>query len=162
MGLKRHREMKLGTQEAADEKLGVALESQHCNLAGIPQSMKQAALGDFLVEHDNVQKSQGVHVRDVGEMGKTKGPGFGVKRRIGETFTVAFGNSYPIEQGRRKIRPQEGLLVLSERYGRMEMAFPLVAQIGRNQIDGLADAFLGNLREGLGSGFLCFQPDYPA
>jgi len=102
MSLKRHREMKLGIDEAADEKLGVALKTQHFKLHGMHESVKQAALGDFFVEDHNVEKGQRVHVRDFREIGKPQGPGFGVKRRIGEAFAIELDNPYLIEQGMRK------------------------------------------------------------
>ena len=91
--------MKLGIDEAADEKLGVALDPQDCKLHGMHESVKQTALGDLFVEDHDVKKSQGVHVRDLGEIGKTQGPGFGVKRGIGDTIAVELDNSYLLEQG---------------------------------------------------------------
>src|ERR1035438_5725449 len=109
MGLERHGEMKLGIYKASNEKLGIAVESQDFELDGMHESVKQTPLCDFLVENNDVEKSQGVHVRDLGQIRKTQGPGFRVEGRIGDADTVEFENSYLIEQGSRKIRPHEGL-----------------------------------------------------
>ena len=105
MALERHGEMKLGIYKASNEKLGIAVESQDFELDGMHESVKQAPLGDFLVENNDVEKRQGVHVRDLGQIRKTQRPGFRVEGRIGDADTVEFENSCLIEQGSRKIRP---------------------------------------------------------
>ena len=86
MSLKRHREMEFGIHEAAHEKIGVAFESQNFKLHEMHQAVKQAALGNFLVEDHNVEEGQGVHVCDLGQVDETQGPIFVVERRIGDAL----------------------------------------------------------------------------
>src|ERR1700733_7692128 len=143
MGLERHGEMKLGIYKASNEKLGIAVESQDFELDGMHESVKQAPLRDFLVENNDVEKSQGVHVRDLGQIRKTQRPGFRVEGRIGAADTLEFENPYLIEQGGRKIRPHKGLLVLTETLSGAEITLALITQIGRDPGDSLPEAFVG-------------------
>ena len=153
MGLKRHRKMKFGVNEAADEEFRVALESEDFELNGVHESVKQAALGHFVVKDDNVKESQGMHVGEFGKVGKPRSFCFRVKGGIGNAIAVEFDHSHLIEQSRRKIGPHEGFLVLGERSGGMEIAFAPVSQIGRDEIDRLTDPFFGELNDRFGFGF---------
>lgn len=85
-----------------------------------------------------------------GRFVKTQRPGFRVEGRIGDADAVEFENSYLIEQGSRKIRPHEGLLVLTERLSGAEITLVLIAQIGRDPGDSLLDAFVGQFGDWLG------------
>ena len=114
MGLERHGKMKFGIDEAANEKVGIALKSKNFKLDGVHESVKQAALGDLLVENDNVKEGQGMHVREFGEVGKPHSFCFRVKGRIGDAIAIEFDHSDLIEQGWRKIRPHQGFFVVAE------------------------------------------------
>lgn len=125
VGLKWHGEMQLGVDEAPNESLGVALNPKNRKLNGVHESVKQAALGDLLVEHDHIEESERVHVRELGKVDKAQGLRFRVKGRVGDAISVEFCNPDLLEQVRRKIRPHEGFLVSVERGGGREIAFAL-------------------------------------
>src|SRR5258708_21226204 len=128
--------MEFGFNEAAHEEIGVALKSEKVKLDGVHQAVKQSALGNPFVEDDDVKKSEGVHMSDIGEIRETQGSGFFVKGRIGNTGSVEFDDFHALEQSRRKIGPHERFVVPRERRGGREVAFALLAEEGRNQIDG--------------------------
>src|SRR5580704_4263528 len=99
--------MKLGLYEAAHEDVAIALLSENFKLDGMDQAVEQGALGHFLVEHHQIEKRQGVHVRDLGQVHESEGPIFLIKRWIGNASSLEFDDAHAIEQRSRKIRPHQ-------------------------------------------------------
>ena len=68
----RHGEMKFRIGEAAHEEVDVTIEAQHLELHSMDESVKQRALRDAIVEDDDVEEGQRIHVRDCGRLSKPR------------------------------------------------------------------------------------------
>ena len=66
MDFQRHGKVGAGFDETRDPQFGVTLHPQNLNLDGMHQGMKQGSLRELLVEHDHIEKGQGIHVADLG------------------------------------------------------------------------------------------------
>jgi hypothetical protein len=105
VGFERDGEMGFGPHEVPYEQLGVAFEAEDLKLDGVHQGMEQGALAERLVEDHDIDKSQGVHVGDFGQVFKTLSAGLGVERRRGDTLAFEFDDADLIEQRGGKIGP---------------------------------------------------------
>jgi hypothetical protein len=149
VGFERHIEMGFRLHEALDEELGVALEAEDFKLDGVHQGVEQATLGERLVEDHDVDKGQGVHVGDFGEIVESESAGLGIESRWGEALAVEFDDADLVERRRRKIGPHASLVLVAERAGGGEMLLALLAQVGGNILDGLCDLGRGQLELGV-------------
>ena len=82
--------MELGIHKAAHEAVALAFESQDFKLNSMDQPVKQEPLRDFLLEDHDIEKSQGVHVRKLGQVHETQRLGFRIKRRVGDALSFDF------------------------------------------------------------------------
>src|SRR5580704_1377466 len=122
--------MELGLDEAAHKEFGIPFEPQQFKLDRMHQAVKQRSLGDFLVEYDDIKKSQGVHVRKLGKVGETQSPGFGKEWRIGYGRAMKFDYPDAVEEVGRKIRPHQGFLVVAEGSSGAKIMVALLVEIG--------------------------------
>ena len=84
--------------ELFHEKFGIALDAKDVKLDRMDQSVEQGAFGEHFVEHHDVEKGHGIHVGDFGQVVKTQGSGFGIKRRRGNPLAFEFDDADLIEQ----------------------------------------------------------------
>src|SRR6202035_1691857 len=121
-------------------------EAEQFKLDGVHQAMKQGALGHRFVEYDDIEKGHGVHVSDFRQVRKAQGSGLVVKRRVGNAGSVEFDDLHALKHVERKVPAHERFLVLGEHGGGMEVVFTLLAEKGRDQIDGFEDTVFAQPR----------------
>src|ERR1700730_4782338 len=84
MGFERNREVRFRLHEALYEELGVALQAEDLKLDRMHQGMEQRAFRDRLVEDQNVDERQGIHVGDLGEVVESESAGLGIEGGHGQ------------------------------------------------------------------------------
>jgi len=134
----RHGEMRARPDEAFDPKFSIALYTEKLNLNGMDKSMEQRALGQSLVEGDDVDEGDGIHV---GEFRRIETEGTNVSEEFRSRYAGAFQFDGPneVEKFVRKVRPHQGLHLASERKCDGEIVIALLLEIGCEPIGGLSD-----------------------
>ena len=137
VGFEGHGEMRFRLHETLHEELGVALEAEDFKLEDVHQGVEQGTFGELFVEDDDIEKGEGLHVGDFGEIVESKGAGLGVERRRGNALAVEFDDADLVEQRWRKIGPHASLVLVAERLGCGEIALSLLQQVGGDIVDSL-------------------------
>ena len=101
---------------------------------------------------------------DVRQVHKPQSLCFRVERRVGNARPVEFHYLDLVEQVRRKIRTDDGLVLFTQRRGRRQVSFPLVPQVGRNIFYSLQDLLVVQSggpagAETVSSSSICFSMD---
>src|SRR5579862_8118686 len=107
----RNGKVRATSDEAVDPQLGVPAQTKDLDLNRVHQRMKQRACRKFLIEYDHVEKSQGVHVRDLRRL-EAEGTGLREEARNRDSLTAQLEDTDGVEQLRGEERPQQCLLLL--------------------------------------------------
>src|ERR1700739_627967 len=126
----RHSEMRSGLDEALDPQFGITLEPKDLDLGGVHERVNKGPLRPFLVEDNDVEKRQRIHVRDLGGL-EAEGASLGEKVGNGHAGAAQLDDADLIEQRRGEIRPHQSLLLGTERTGSGEIVFTLLLQVSR-------------------------------
>jgi len=152
VSFERHGEMGLRLYEALYEEFGITLEAEDLKLDGVHQGVEQGTFGERLVENQDVEEGQGVHVGDLGEIVESEGAGLGIEGRRGNTPAVEFDDADLVEHRGRKIGPHAGLVLVAKRLGGGNIVLSLLAQVGGDILDSLGNLGAGQLKVGIGRG----------
>ena len=157
MHFERDREVGSALDEAVNPELAITLEAKDLNLDGVDESVKQGALADVLVEDEDVDKCQRVHMGDLRRI-KAKGTGLGKECGHFDARALQFDDADPVEKHAGKIRPNQRSQMRAEfRRGR-GVTLLLGAQIRRKPFDALGDLFRSRLK---GGGGRLYRRDIP-
>src|SRR6202021_3060229 len=104
---------------------------------------EQRTCGDGLVENDNVEESQRIHVRDLREVVEAQSFRLLVKRGRGHARALELSDTNLIEQSGGKIGSHDGPLVSAEGSRECGVVVALLAQVGGNAVGGLDELRLG-------------------
>ena len=144
MDFERDGEVGSGFDEAVNPEFDVTLQAEHLNLGGMHESVEQGAFGDALVKHEDVEKRERVHVRDLGRI-KTESAGLGEEFRHFKPRTLQFEDAHVLEEAGGEIRPHGSFQMRAEFVRHREITLALGVQVGGKPLDRLRDL----LRSGL-------------
>src|SRR5579863_8494402 len=105
--------MSSGFDEALDPEFRVTPQSENLDLYGVHQRVEQGAIRDFLIEGNDIEERDRIHVRDLGWL-KAKSASLGKELGNGNPCAAQLDETDLIEQCRRKIRPHPTLLLSLE------------------------------------------------
>ena len=116
MHLERNSEVGAGFEETVHPKFGVAFETENLDLDDVYQCVNQGPLRQSLIESDEIDASDGVHMSDLGGL-KTEGPHVGKKLRHRQPSSAKFNDANALEQARGEMRPHPSLALVGEGAG---------------------------------------------
>jgi hypothetical protein len=119
-----HAEVGFGFDETSHPQLGITLEAEHLNLDNVHERVEERPFGDLLVEDDHIEKSQGVHVADLGRF-VAEGARLVEEIGVSDTGTLEFEDADLAEKFEGKIGPHASLVLAAERSGGREVVIAL-------------------------------------
>lgn len=147
--------MRPGFEEPVHPQFPVALQAEDLNLDGMYESVHHCALRHSLVEGDDVEERERIHVRSLGWF-KAEGSHLGEEIRHSYQGSSKFDNANAVQQPSGKVRPHAGLAQIAERSGDRGIVLALFTQVTGEPFNRLIDLSLGWLpcgrtRYGLGN-----------
>lgn len=97
MGFERHAEMGFGLHEASHEQFGVALQAEQLKLHGVHECVEQRPLAERLIEDQDINEGQRIHVRDLRQIVETEGARLGIERWRGNAFAMELDDADPVQ-----------------------------------------------------------------